>query len=410
MNDWELTILSEICDFTVGHVSSMAHAYVASGITFLRSQNIHPYILKLDDVKFINEEFHRKLKKSELRPGDVVVVRTGYPGTACVIPESLETSNCADLVIIRPSSKVNPHYLSAVFNSTWGKSLVAGRLVGAAQQHFNVGAAKSMELRIPPRGTQDQIAKTLCDFNDLIETNDRAIVQLEEMARLLYRAWFVDFKFPGHERVELVDSGHPDFGTIPEGWSVSELSSIAFLNYGKALKAEDRTHGPFPVYGSSGIVGRHDSFLVEGPGIIVGRKGNVGATYYSPTNFYPIDTVYYVSREQSTPFAFQTLKSFKFLSGDAAVPGLNREYAHSRKVLTPSNELVSQYNILASVFRLLLDNTISQNICLMEMRDLLLPKLLSGEIDLTELPNAPSGVNGTNSSASQPRDYERVRQ
>src|SRR6185436_18269496 len=93
--------LKDVCDrITVGHVGPMADKYSEEGVPFLRSQNIAPFRLVLDDLKHIPQDFHERLRKSCLRPGDVAVVRTGYPGTACVIPRRFFELNCADLVVI----------------------------------------------------------------------------------------------------------------------------------------------------------------------------------------------------------------------------------------------------------------------------------------------------------------------
>jgi type I restriction enzyme S subunit len=215
--------LKEVCDrITVGHVGSMKDEYVPEGISFLRSQNIHPFRLNLADIKFVTPEFHAKLKKSALKPGDVAIVRTGYPGTACVIPKSLPVSNCSDLVIISPSTtELDSDYLAAVFNSSWGMATVGGNLVGSAQQHFNVGAAKEMEINLPDLPTQRKIAGILSAYDDLIENNLRRIKILEQMAQSLYREWFVHFRFPGHESARFIES---DIGRIPKGWDVKAMT------------------------------------------------------------------------------------------------------------------------------------------------------------------------------------------
>src|SRR3954469_19329308 len=95
-------------------------------------------------VVYVDRKFHGELAKSQLRPGDVAIVRTGYPGTAAVIPESLTLSNCADLVIVRVGEQLDPQYVAAFFNSSYGKKLVSGNLNGAAQKHFNVTSAKAV--------------------------------------------------------------------------------------------------------------------------------------------------------------------------------------------------------------------------------------------------------------------------
>src|SRR6266487_1104971 len=234
---WKSVKLKELCrEITVGFVGPMATEYAEKGIPFLRSQNIQPFRLELSSIKFISPEFHNKLKKSALYPGDVVVVRTGYPGTACVIPPKLPVSNCADLVIFRPSSQLDPHYLTYMFNSNLGRSRVAGNLVGVAQQHFNIGVAKEMVINIPPLPTQHKIASILSAYDDLIENNTRRIAILEEMAQSLYREWFVHFRFPGHEKKRMVESA---LGVIPEGWEVVKLGKVALINSSSINKGSE---------------------------------------------------------------------------------------------------------------------------------------------------------------------------
>lgn len=231
--------LKDACDrITVGHVGPMADKYTAEGVPFLRSQNITPFRLHLDDIKFISPAFHEKLSKSALRPGDVAVVRTGYPGTTCVIPDTFPELNCADLVVITPSKELNPYYLAAIFNSAWGMASVAGNLVGVAQQHFNIGAARELEVFLPPRAAQDRIANILSAYDELMENSQRRIRILETMARALYREWFVHFRFPGsraeagakadgHEKLPRVAS---PLGDIPKGWEVKKLADVADVN------------------------------------------------------------------------------------------------------------------------------------------------------------------------------------
>lgn len=157
---WRPAALGSLCKrITVGHVGPMANRYVDNGVPFLRSQNVRPFRIDLNDVKFIDDAFMSELKKSELRPGDVAIVRTGYPGTCAVIPEDLELANCADLVIARPGPDLNPHFLAMILNSSYGKAHVAGASVGAAQKHFNVGAAKSALFPIPPLKIQEALVE-----------------------------------------------------------------------------------------------------------------------------------------------------------------------------------------------------------------------------------------------------------
>lgn len=162
-DDWTESKLQNVCKrITVGHVGSMKSKYQERGIPFLRSQNILPFAINLEKVTFIDQDFHDSLRKSKLRPGDVAIVRTGYPGTAAVIPKTLPDSNCSDLVIVTPGQGINPHYLCLFFNSAFGKKLVSGNLVGAAQKHFNVAAAKNVNLSCPPISQQEKLV-SMCE-------------------------------------------------------------------------------------------------------------------------------------------------------------------------------------------------------------------------------------------------------
>jgi type I restriction enzyme S subunit len=114
---------------TVGFVGSMSQEYVKEGIPFLRSLNVKRFKFNPNDIRYISNAFHEKIKKSALSPGDVVVVRTGIPGASCVIPTSLPEANCSDLVVIRCGEKLDPYFVSYYINSIT-QSQINGKLVG----------------------------------------------------------------------------------------------------------------------------------------------------------------------------------------------------------------------------------------------------------------------------------------
>lgn len=244
---------------------------------------------------------------------------------------------------------------------------------GSANPTLNRNHIHNLPITIPELDVQNKIATILEKYDDLIENNKRRIELLEDSARQLYKEWFVRFRFPGHEHVKIIDG-------VPDGWSRKPLKALLTLNYGKALKAEDRIPGNFPVYGSSGVVGTHTKPLVKGPGIIVGRKGNVGSIFWSHLDFFPIDTVYFVSADESNYFVYYALLHTAFISTDVAVPGLNRDFAYSREVIVPTDALVSEFEEEVSPVFKQCDVLSRYNEQLAQARDLLLPKLMSGEI------------------------------
>lgn len=266
-----------------------------------------------------------------------------------------------------------------------------GSMFGASgRQRAVLDVVKSTEIPNILLTNQRKISAILSTYDDFIENNTRRIQILEEMAQRIYREWFVDFRFPGHEKMKFTKS---DRGRIPEGWTVKRLGDVIELAYGKALKSEDRLNGEVPVYGSSGIVGYHNQHLVEGPGIIVGRKGNVGSVFWSDINFYPIDTVFYVLTELNSAYIFYHLQGMNFINNDAAVPGLNRNQAYSLLCLVPNKQVLDHFQAMIMpimrqkrLLTLRIDN-------LRQSRDMLLPKLISGEIDVLGIDISGSRVS-----------------
>jgi type I restriction enzyme, S subunit len=253
---------------------------------------------------------------------------------------------------------------------------------GTTQDNLSLDKLLTFDILTPPLPTQRKIAAILIAYDDLIENNARRIKILEEMAKALYHEWFVNFRFPGHEKVKMVDS---PLGKIPDRWVVKKLGDVIELAYGKALRADNRSPGEVPVYGSGGIVGYHKEPLVKGPGIIVGRKGNVGSIFWSDEDFFPIDTVFYVETNLSLYYLFYNLKSQNFQNSDAAVPGLNRNQAYRNGIIIPTHEILFSFQrlVLPMFGEINLLNRKNENIC--STRNLLIPKLVLGEIDLQEL-------------------------
>ena len=178
--------LSDVAELTVGYVGTMGREYSSQGVLFLRSLNIKPFRFDLSDIKYIPEEFHRKLNKSALHTNDVVIVRTGVPGTCSVIPPELDGCNCADLVIVRPNQEViDPYFLCAFINS-WGRAQVSNVKVGAVQKHFNVTSAEEMLIPVIDIKAQRAISDLLHKINDKIDNNNAICADLEAMAKLLY--------------------------------------------------------------------------------------------------------------------------------------------------------------------------------------------------------------------------------
>jgi type I restriction enzyme, S subunit len=177
---------------TVGVVVKPASYYVDKGVIALRSLNIKPNRICLENIVYFSKEANRgPLAKSTLKQGDVVVVRTGSTGTAAVIPPELDGSNCIDLIIIRPKvNMLNSFYLTFLLNSDIGKRMIASKEVGGIQKHFNVGAIKSIRIPLPPIGDQRKFAGLVQKVERLKEKQKQSETELQNLFNALMQRAF----------------------------------------------------------------------------------------------------------------------------------------------------------------------------------------------------------------------------
>ncbi|WP_301388098.1 restriction endonuclease subunit S [Thalassolituus sp. UBA2590] len=187
-----------------------------------------------------------------------------------------------------------------------------------------------------------------------------------------------------------------DMGWVPEGWEVTKVAELMDLSYGKSLPATKRVEGTVPVYGSGGVSGYHNEHLVNGPGIIVGRKGTVGSLYWVEDDFFPIDTVFFVENKTELPlyWLYQTLGTLNIagMGADSAVPGVNRNTVYACSVVVPTENVTKSYGALIDSLNSKKESLRLQERDLADLRDSLLPKLLSGQITIPDAGQQLAGV------------------
>jgi type I restriction enzyme, S subunit len=247
--------------------------------------------------------------------------------------------------------------------------------------HITKSFIENFEIKLPPLSYQKKAASILSSLDEKIELNRQTNQTLEAIAQSLFKEWFVDFNFPSATG-EMQGS---ELGEIPKGWRVGKLGDACELVYGKALKSETRIPGKYPVVGSSGIVGTHKEYLVEAPGIVIGRKGTIGEVTWLHENFFPIDTTFYILDKLDTGhlvFHYFLLKEqdFEKITSDSAVPGLNRNQAMDNMIVIPHLELIDKFHkVTKRIFETIYNNE-EQTKTLIRLRDSLLPKLMTGKI------------------------------
>jgi type I restriction enzyme S subunit len=388
MSEWIVKTIGELCDLGNGKVQtgpfgSQLHQadYQVEGYPFVMPKDIFNGKIDESSIARVSIDHVERLSKHKLSLGDIIYGRRGDIGRQALVRQEnvgwLCGSGC--LRIRLGGAPVDFKFLHLYLKLPEVMAWVENQAIGATMPNLNTKILRSVPVRYPTNiHHQQQIVAIVSAYDDLIENNDRRITLLEKMAEEIYREWFVRLRFPGHKQVTFHKG-------IPEGWEVKKLEDIVELAYGKALKEEDRIPGNYLVFGSSGIVGTHKSFLVKSPGIIVGRKGNVGSIHWSEQDFYPIDTVYYVKSALNFYYLFFLLQSLNFINNDAAVPGLNRKQAYANQFYLPSKFLIEKYAAIAKSIFDYRNNLKKQNRILKQTRDRLLTRLISGKLSVEDL-------------------------
>lgn len=308
------------------------------------------------------------------------------PGTICITNAGENTGDCAILgikacfpdsviAVIADHNKADTVFLKYVIDQMKPRLRRVTR--GATQDNLSVAKLTSFKFPAPPLNVQKKIGAILGAYGDLISNNRRRIQLLEQAARLLYKEWFVHLRFPGNEHTPIIDG-------VPEGWEKKPLGELLTLQRGFDLPVSKRKEGLFPIYASTGINGYHAEAKVKGPGVITGRSGSLGTVIYVSSDFWPLNTTLWVKEFKlvGPHYANHLLANMQLeqYNGGAAVPTLNRNDVHRVEVLSPPSLLLRMFDDQSHGIVKQIDVLTSMNLKLTKTRDLLLPKLMNGEV------------------------------
>jgi len=348
----------------------------------------HPYIRVTDmysdglnsfQIKYIDQQTHDSISRYTISIHDVYISIAGTIGRVGMVPDTFNganlTENAAKITDI--DSSFNPRFLMYFLRSHLGQGQIAAKTGGTSQPKLALYRIEEIYCPKLPRDMQDEIVLAAKNYDDLIENNRRRIQLLDESARLLYQEWFVHLRFPGHEQVKIIDG-------VPEGWAKEPLENLLVLQRGFDLPISNRIEGNVPIYASTGINGFHNVAKVKGPGVVTGRSGSLGTVMYVAKDYWPLNTTLWVKefKKASPIFATFLLRAMKLegYNGGAAVPTLNRNDVHKVDVLCPDAKLMSEFEVqIENIFKQI-DKLKEYNEKLAQARDLLLPKLMSGEL------------------------------
>lgn len=403
--------LNGVCDAIVDCEHKTAPVQV-EGHPSIRTPNIGRGRLILDGVNRVSDETYKLwTQRMEPQAGDLILAREAPVGNVAIIPKNLKVCLGQRTVLIRPDrQKILPEYLGYLMLGDEIQGRLQSQSNGATVHHLNMKDIRALELPpLPRREGQRRIASILSAYDDLIENNTRRIAILEEMARRIYEEWFVRFRFPGHENVRMVES---ELGLVPEGWS--SVAASEAMEIKPKVKVPKEGLKPFLAMnclsdngmlidgygersGNSGSKFQNDDTLFARitPCLENGKTGFVqflpasDAVAFGSTEFIVLrsrtlcpEFVYLMARSDS--FRDNAIKSMAGASGRQRV----REACFDSYQLAQPDErtLVHFSDAVKPMFRLI-HSLARKNANLRTTRDLLLPKLISGELDVSALPD-----------------------
>ena len=395
---WEKVKLSEVTEYITDGDHQPAPKS-DSGVLFVKIKDIQDNRLTFDNALFVPQEYYNRLPKNrKAEYGDTLYTVVGSYGIPAFVNHNIPFCFERNIALLHPNNRVIPKYLYYAVNNPIFYGNANNIANGSAQKLIPLSKLAGMEISVPPIERQETIVNILSAYDDLIENNQKQIKLLEEAAQRLYKEWFIDLRFPGHENVKIVDG-------VPEGWERMVLSEVtSILKRGISPKYSD--NGKYSVINQKCIRSsimdisesrRHEKEYVptlnlqDSDTVIcstgTGTLGRVGRVYgdYPNTTFDSHVTL--VRAKENPNYIYHVVKSQQeYLMGmgrgSTNQQELYRDVIERLVVLCPSQDILLKAERVLNAIHCKIKAVYLQNNLLVESRDRLLPKLMSGEIEV----------------------------
>ena len=395
MSEWKEVNSSDYC-YKIADGTHDSPKRCSDGRFLITSKHIKGTNIDFDNAYFISEEDYQKIiKRSKVDQWDVLISMIGEYCGFCHLEDSNNTEYAVKNVgIMKIGDEYKAKWLYYYLNSPKGKAQLFQSRAGSSQPYIALSALRNLTIPVPNDLALSKIVEILSRYDSLIENYQKQIKLLEEAAQRLYKEWFVDLHFPGHENTKIIDG-------VPEGWEKKAIGDIVvyYDKQRKPLSSMQRMNMEkiYPYYGAAALMDYVDNYLFDGIYLLLGEDGTV----ITPDKFPVLQYVWgkfwvnnhaHVLRGKegiSTEFLYSMFKEMPIadIVTGAAQPKISQGRLSNKKILMPSLELIQEWSSIAKHFFDRLRVLSEQIRLLTEARDRLLPKLMSGEIDI----NAPKG-------------------
>ena len=380
----EQVTLQDVCELIVDcpHTSAKDEGV---GYPLIRTPNVGRGRLILTDVHRVSQDvYERRVSRAVPRQGDLILAREAPAGNVAIVSPGIEVCLGQRTMLLRPdSSFVVPEYLNYYLNAPEQRDRMLRLANGATVSHINVADIRNMPVQLPSRGEQSKVAELLNVLDDKIDLNNR----LNDYLSQICDAEFTDFV-----------SNQRD-----ASWHDGTLNELVEIRYGKDHKK--LAEGPYPVYGSGGFMRSVEKPLSSGESVLIPRKGSLNNVMYVDEKFWTVDTMFFTIplKPGAAKYVYQYTKRLDFgtMNSGSAVPSMTTKILNSLVIPIPSDSALVSFNKKLQPFFDLFGKNEEENRRLVSLRDILLPKLMSGEIDvskvdLTQLTNNHLPARGHN--------------
>lgn len=397
---WDKVKLADCC-LSISDGDHQPPPKAVSGVPFVTIANINKSNqFDFSDTMFVPKDYYDRLdSKRKAQVGDILYSVVGSFGIPVLIKEERPFVFQRHIAILRPNERINSAFLYYTMLSRDFYAKADAAAIGAAQRTVSLTSLRGMEIELPPLKVQETIASKLSVYDNLIENNQKQIKLLEEAARRLYKEWFVNFRFPGYEDTPIVDG-------VPEGWEKAPIDSrISLLSEYAFKSAQFDSSGEYKIVTIKNVKdgefdGINTNRIVSIPGkmpkhcvltdgdILLSLTGNVGRTCIVNGNNYLLNQRVAKLQSDIPAFTYCLFRSSDMfdamnnLANGTAQQNLSPIRTGKISILFPADNLLEEFErIVGSMISKML-SLIKQCDLLIQARDRLLPKLMSGEIEV----------------------------
>ena len=394
---WEIAKLGDISkNIQTGPFGSQLHQsdYSECGIPVVMPKDLVGGKISEESIARVDKTHVERLCRHKIEVGDILYSRRGDVGRCAHVTKKEEGWLCGTgcLRVTIDSEKADSRFVFFQLQHPDTVGWVEKHAVGATMLNLNTTILSSVPIRLPALEIQKRIADILSVYDDLIENNQKQIKLLEEAAQRLYKEWFVDLRFPGHENTKIVDG-------VPEGWNEKTLSQVANVIMGQSPKSEfynsEKKGLPFHQgVGSYGVRFVMDDIystsytrIAEPNSILFSVRAPVGRLNITKSKVVIGRGLAAINQTDGCQsYLYYLLKNRFFkdnIVGNGSIfASVSKDELLNQKFLIPERNLMMQFEKIVSQMDKQIENLDSKNKKLIEARDRLLPKLMSGEVEV----------------------------